>query len=291
MNRYKKYCPNVFVAECDDKHNKGDEIIITTKYGKENEHIVHNLLGKTREDKYCYSITRADGFNNQRRAKNKASRLNNWASSADNKSTDYYNKSNKNREFLILGEPIKVGHHSERRHRKMFEDNNRNMGKSVELSDKADMHRSKAAYWERLANKVDLSMPESIEFFTEQLKDAKEYHVFLRDNPDKRPHYLALQYANKKVKELESKVKTANRLWSDSPVVEEPKKQKKDKLTQNEVDNFEGLFFAFNTDQFKEGMLKVGLSESDKDKIIDIGYGGYIRKDRKEAFLEMQKRA
>ena len=37
MNTYMKYCPNVFVAKCEEKHQKGEVIIITTKYGKENE--------------------------------------------------------------------------------------------------------------------------------------------------------------------------------------------------------------------------------------------------------------
>jgi hypothetical protein len=37
MNTYKKYCPNVFVAQCEEKHEKGDAIIVVTKYGKENE--------------------------------------------------------------------------------------------------------------------------------------------------------------------------------------------------------------------------------------------------------------
>ena len=74
MNTYKKYQPNVFIAQCEEKHQKGYVITIATKYGKENEHIVHNFIGYTgtkENPMYCYSITRADGFNNQERAKNK----------------------------------------------------------------------------------------------------------------------------------------------------------------------------------------------------------------------------
>lgn len=36
-----------------------------------------------------------------------------WAASAVRRSNEYYNKSNKDKDFLSLGEPIKVGHHSE----------------------------------------------------------------------------------------------------------------------------------------------------------------------------------
>ena len=27
MNTYKKYCPNVFVAQCEEKHEKGETIM------------------------------------------------------------------------------------------------------------------------------------------------------------------------------------------------------------------------------------------------------------------------
>lgn len=56
---------------------------------------------------------------------------------------------------------------------------------------------------------------------------------------------------------------------------------------QEEVNEFEGLFFAFNNNQLKEGLEKVGLKEGDTDKIVSIGASGYLRKDRKEAFLDM----
>ena len=51
MNTYAKFCPNVFVAKCPDAHQKGDIIILTSKYGKETEVEIHNLV-KTSEDAY-----------------------------------------------------------------------------------------------------------------------------------------------------------------------------------------------------------------------------------------------
>ena len=283
-NNYIKYCPCVWVAECSEKHDKGDTITIETKYGKENEHIIHNLVGYTgtkESPNFIYSITRADGFNSQERAKNKAEKRQSWANSANNKSTEYSNKSRKDSGFLSLGEPIKVGHHSERRHRKMFDDAWNNMGKSVEQADKAQQHEWKAQYWERMAKKIDLSLPESIDFFTEQLADNKEYHAFLKANPDKRPHSMSLAYASKSVKDLDKKVKTANKLWGEQGEVKE---EKKPEAKKNPFDNFEGLFFAFNNDQFKDGMEKVGLTIDDVNKILSIGHGGYILKSRREAF-------
>ena len=102
MNTYTKFCPNVFLAKCSEKHERGEIIPVTTKYGKENESIVFNLIFE-REGFYYYSIVRADGFNAQERAKAKAERYSQWAASAENKSMEYYEASNEGRDFLSLG--------------------------------------------------------------------------------------------------------------------------------------------------------------------------------------------
>ena len=81
MNTYYKYCPNVFLAKCDAKHEKGETILVTTKYGKENESIVFNLIFE-RDGFYYYSIVRADGFNVQEWAKREAERRLDWAATA-----------------------------------------------------------------------------------------------------------------------------------------------------------------------------------------------------------------
>lgn len=44
MNTYAKLCPNVFVAKCPDTHQKGDVIILTSKYGKETEVEIHKAV-------------------------------------------------------------------------------------------------------------------------------------------------------------------------------------------------------------------------------------------------------
>lgn len=217
MNTYKKYCPNVFVAQCEKEYKKGDIITVVTKYGKENECIVHNFVGYTgtkEKTMYCYSITRADGYNNQERAKKKVENLNNWADNAENRSNEWREKSNEGKDFLALAEPIKVGHHSEKRHRALIERNWNRMNNAMKELDKAESYRERIAYWESMANKIDLSMPESLEFFEIQLEEAKEYHQFLKDNPKERPHGMALSYARRKVNDLKSKHETAMKLWS-----------------------------------------------------------------------------
>ena len=51
------------------------------------------------------------------------------------------------------------------------------------------------------------------------------------------------------------------------------------------------MFFAFNQQQFDEGMRKLGLRETDFDKICSIGgTGGYIRSSDRVAFIEMNQK-
>ena len=47
------------------------------------------------------------------------------------------------------------------------------------------------------------------------------------------------------------------------------------------------IFFAFSDEQFAKGMEKFGLSINDTDKLLSIGYGGYIKKSDRDAFRKM----
>lgn len=216
MNTYVRYCPNVYVAKCEEEYEKGDIIEVTTKYGKVNECIVHNLVGKN--NTHCfYSITRVDGYNMQERAKRKAELYKEWAGKADAKSQHYFDRSNKDRDFLSLGEPVKVGHHSEKRHRKAIEDAWNNMGKSVEMHDKARAFEQKANDWELHIEDINLSMPESLEYYTEMYAKAIEYHEGVKSGKYPREHVYTLNYAKRAVNDLAKKVEIATKLWGCQP--------------------------------------------------------------------------
>ena len=118
-------------------------------------------------------------------------------------------------EFLKLAEPIKVGHHSEKRHRALYERNNKRMEKCIEHHNKAEEQKRKAEYWESRKNDINLSMPESIEYFTFKLEKATAYHKGLKDGSIPKQHSYSMQYANKEVKELKKKVEIANKLWGE----------------------------------------------------------------------------
>ena len=213
MNYYKKYCPNVYVASCEEKHYTGEVIELTTKYGNVNEHVVHNYLGKTVDDRHLYSITRLDGLNAQTYAQNKAEKLQSYSDNAKVKSDEWYEKSNEGRDFLVLAEPIKVGHHSEKRHRALIQRNWDRMSKSMELLNKSLSYNDRIDYWERKSKEIDLSMPDSVYFYKFELEEATNYHKGLKDGSIERSHSYSLTYAKKRVNELTKKFKIAEKLW------------------------------------------------------------------------------
>lgn len=213
MNTYHKFAPNVFLAKCTEAHEKGETIPVTTKYGKENDSIVFNLIGQ-KDGFYYYSIVRADGFNVQEHAKKRAEKLELAAVNAEKKSTQYYMASQEGKDFLSLGEPIKVGHHSERRHRALIDRNWNRMGKCVEFSKKAETYESRAQYWANRANTINLSMPESVEYYEFELEKAIRKHEGLKDGTIERSHSFSLTYAKKDVNEITKKLELAKRLWA-----------------------------------------------------------------------------
>ncbi|QLB12773.1 uncharacterized protein DUF3560 [Bisgaardia hudsonensis] len=213
INTYVKFAPAVFVAKCVEPHEKGEIITLTSKYGNETEVKVHNLV-RQQDGYYFYSFTRCDGMNSQVRAMQKVERYQSYADNAVKRSQKYLESANEGKDFLSLGEPIKIGHHSEKRHRALIERNAQRINKSVEEMYKSESYKSKITYWESMADKIDLSMPESLEFFEFKLAEAKEIHQELKANPDKRAHSYSLTYAKKAINELEKKVKLAKLLWA-----------------------------------------------------------------------------
>lgn len=212
MNRFKKFAENVFVAECDEEYKKNDIIELQTKYGKVVVCKVWNLIKKT-EEKYYYSIERVDGVNSKTIAEKRAKRYKNTKENKIIESEKWFNKAQEGSDFLTLSEPIKVGHHSEHRHRALIERNYKRMENSCKFMNEAEKYNNKIEYWESKANEINLSMPECLEFYEYQLINAIDHHNGLKDGSIKREHGYSLQYSNKKVKDLKRKVEIANALW------------------------------------------------------------------------------
>lgn len=208
---YAKYCPNVFLAKCTEPHESGEVIEVHGKYNA-HECLVHNLVME-KDGFWYYSITREDGFNSQERARRKAERLAGYASNAAKRSNAAHEASKEGADFLVLAEPIKIGHHSEKRHRALIDRNWSRMEKCVEESKKSDEYARKAAYWESKECEINLSMPESIDYYAHKLEKATEYHAGLKKGTIEKRHSMSMQYANKAVKEAKSNLETAKLLW------------------------------------------------------------------------------
>ena len=91
----------------------------------------------------------------------------------DKKVTNISTARTKDKDFLSLGEPIKVGHHSEKRHRKAIDDAWNNMGKSVEFSDKAAEHERIAKYWERKGKHYQSFYAGKYRFLRTQVRESE----------------------------------------------------------------------------------------------------------------------
>jgi len=146
--------------------------------------------------------------------KRKAERLQRASMNAEQKSTKYWKASHEGAEFLALGEPIKIGHHSEKRHRALIERNHNRMNKSVEFSNIAEDYTRRAEYWESRQNEVNLSMPESIDFYEYKLAQAKKKHEGLLNGTIERAHSFSLTYAKKEVNNFTDLYNKALKLWS-----------------------------------------------------------------------------
>jgi hypothetical protein len=87
------------------------------------------------------------------------------------------------------------------------------MDKAIKESQKVDQHENKADYWNKKANNINLSMPESVEYYEYKVEEAKMKHEFYKANPEKREHSFSLTYAKKAVNEAEKNFETAKKLW------------------------------------------------------------------------------
>lgn len=112
-----------------------------------------------------------DNFNER-----KENRINYHESKANQKAKESQERYKAAREIgshIPMGQPILVGHHSERRHRRDIERIDNNMRKSIEASDKATHHAEKA---EHIKNDTSIYSddPEAIEKLKARIKDLEE---------------------------------------------------------------------------------------------------------------------
>lgn len=211
MNTFKKLCSGVYGLQSPETYKHGDKATITTKYGKEVDVRIWKLLKSEAGINY-YSVVRDDGKTAQERLRAKAEKRERWAQGAEAKSDAYYERSRKDADFLSLGEPIKVGHHSEQRHRKAIADADANLGRSVEESKKADAHQAKA---ETLATRSELDIfidhPDCLERLKSHITELEGRHTRLKASPSRQSYQLSNSNAN--LNRYRKRLELASWLW------------------------------------------------------------------------------
>lgn len=211
-NIFKKYTSGVFCMESDNADFKHlDKTTVDTKYGKEVDVIVWKKLF-TKEGKTYYSIIREDGLNRSEWLKHKAEKKRDSADYQKKLSDSYYLKSRKDSEFLCLGEPIKVGHHSEDRHRKMIDQANKNMGKCCEADSKAKEYNEKAETLDiKSKTEINIDTPDCVTALLERIEILEAKKKAIKDSGS----YESWQLTNisAKIRRYKDRLKSAKNLW------------------------------------------------------------------------------
>lgn len=212
--KFRKYTAGVYCLEAEEQYKHGDVVTVPTRRGKEVEVTIWKHLF-TKNGVSYHSYIRCDGINSGERLQHKAEKHRERSVKAAAESDRFYAKSNEHSGFLSLGEPIKVGHHSESRHRRIIEQANTNMGKCVAASNKASDLESRADGAEAASENIFIDTPECLPRLREKLDrlvafqdDAKAR----RKAGDDVPHFVtANNGAN--VRRVKKQLETAEKLW------------------------------------------------------------------------------
>jgi hypothetical protein len=249
---FKKYTQGVYCMQSEDDNLQHEsEVTVTTKHGKDINVIVWKKLS-TRNEHTFYSVIRIDGYDRAEHMRRKIERAENAQARQEKLANEYYNKSNKDRDFLSLAEPIKIGHHSEKRHRKIINQAYDNMGKSVAASNKAKSYNDKIDTLEsRLAYNINLDTPESLELLEQRVIDLEQQ----RDNLKASKNYESYQLTNlgANIRRYKERLETARKLWDINyiPTPKVDKKAEKQKKVDALLSRCEAIF-AFSSEQLNE---------------------------------------
>lgn len=110
----------------------------------------------------------------------RANRYRELAENATKQSTEAYEKSHKMVEHIPMGQPILVGHHSEKAHRNLLNRSWDAMGKSVELDEKAKYFEQKAQAAEN-NDSIYLGDDDAVERLEEKLADLEKKQETMKE--------------------------------------------------------------------------------------------------------------
>lgn len=130
------------------------------------------------------------------------------AEKADKRSQSHYERHRDIASVIPMGQPILIGHHSEKRHRKDLDRIDNEMRKSIQESEKADYYRNKVDNIDnsKVISSDDPQAIEKLQARIEELEKAKE-------EVKARPHeWYELQYLNADIRRLKDRIKEIQEL-------------------------------------------------------------------------------
>lgn len=154
------------------------------------------------------------------RLERKLERRREWADKAETRADSLSEQSHRMMSVIPMGQPILVGHYSEKRDRNYRDRAWNKMGKAVEQRDLAEHHTSKAA---GLETQLDRSI------FSDDANAVEELETRIKNNETKRCHMVEVNRLYRKgdaaslaglginLDELREKLKAAGPYWGKQP--------------------------------------------------------------------------
>ena len=197
-----------------------------------------------------------------------------------------YEASHKLGEMIPLGQPILVGHYSERGHRSLLEKINNNMRKSIELDKKADYYENRA---NNISNNISSDDPNAIEKLKVKLakledkqRDMKEHNAEARANKTEQP-FAGYQLTNNNAVIRSVKLRIKQLEQKKEMVINEDIVGEWGRLHENKEENrIQFLFDSIPSEEIRSELKHRGFRWSPTNKAWQRGldnHSRYLAKD------------
>jgi len=197
-----------------------------------------------------------------------------------------YEASHKLGEMIPLGQPILVGHYSERGHRSLLEKINNNMRKSIELDKKADYYENRA---NNIGNNISSDDPNAIEKLKVKLakledrqRDMKEHNAEARANKTEQP-FAGYQLTNNNAVIRSVKLRIKQLEQKKEMVINEDIVGEWGRLHENKEENrIQFLFDSIPSEEIRSELKHRGFRWSPTNKAWQRGldnHSRYLAKD------------
>lgn len=130
------------------------------------------------------------------------------AEQAEQRSQSHYKRHNDIASIIPMGQPILIGHHSEKRHRKDLDRIDNEMRKSIQESEKADYYRNKI---DNINNNIAISSddPKAIEKLQAKIKELEKAKLEVKARPHE---WYELTYLNADIRRAKDRIKEIQEL-------------------------------------------------------------------------------